>query len=294
MRPLFGIFGSDLPEEWAGLVPPEQMINLNAGMCMTLAFGIGYLTGRVRSMTAMIAGILVSAGAIYGLGVSINGWWILLCIASFSIGELMSSPTKLRYFSSIAPPGKKGLYLGDVNATGGIGWALGSIIAGDMYEETGDKVNLARRHLVDVLGQDPETIGAMAKSDVMPHLAEATGQSVQAAQQMLYDTYDPTVVWTHFAIIGLVSMGGLIAFDQITRLRHKFEPLVLAVIVFGLSLFTYGLQWALVFTGMMFLYMIIEKVKPEWLPTGQGEDAAPPGSGKAKDEAKPEPEAESE
>ena len=134
-RPILG----ELPAEWGGNLPQEYMINLNAGMCMLLAFIIGYLTGKVRSMTAMISGIIVAAGAIYSLGLTTNGWFILLAIATFSLGELMSSPTKMRYFNNIAPPGKKGLYLGYINATGGIGWALGSVIAGSMYEEGGDK-----------------------------------------------------------------------------------------------------------------------------------------------------------
>lgn len=271
IAPLFAVFGSDLPEDWHGLVPPEQMINLNAGMCMTLAFAVGFYTGKVRSMTAMIAGILVSAGAIYSIGLSVDGWWILGCVAAFSIGELMSSPTKLRYISSIAPRGKKGMYLGFVNATNGIGWALGSIIAGAIYQETGDKVVLARRHLIEVLGQDSATISALQKTDVMPYLADVTHQSVRAAQTMLFETYDPTVAWTHFAIIGLTSMAGLIAFDVLTRFKVKAEPFILMAFVFTLATFTYGVVSGGVFAGLMLFYVVIETVKPDWLPQGQGE-----------------------
>jgi len=286
VAPLFGLFGSELPEAWNGLVPPEHMININAGMCMTLAFAIGFLTGKVRSMTAMVSGILIAAAAIYGLGVSNNGWWIIFCIASFSIGELMSSPTKMRYFSSIAPPGRKGMYLGYVNATGGIGWALGALIAGEMYEANGDKVVLARRHLVDELGQNADAVAELAKSDVMPRLAEVAGTSVWDAQQMLFSTYDPSTIWTHFAIIGLASMGGLIAFDVITRFKVQGEPYLLTAIVFGLSWFTYGLQWAAIFSAMMALYMVVQRLKPEWLPQGQGEEDVVPAA--SQDEAKDE------
>lgn len=275
--PLFGLFGAQVPAAWNGLIPPEHMINVNAGMCMTLAFVIGYYAGKVRSMTAMVAGILVAAAAIYGLGVSNDGAWILLCIASFSLGELMSSPTKMRYFASIAPPGRKGMYLGYVNATGGIGWALGALIAGEMYEANGDKVVLARRHLVNELGQSQEVVDELAKTEVMPRLAELTNQSLWDAQDLLFQTYDPSTIWTHFAIIGLASMGGLIAFDVITRFKVQGEPLLLTAIVFGLSWFTYGLQWAVIFSALMLLYMGIQRVAPQWLPQGQGEDDAVPG-----------------
>ena len=66
--PLFGLFGSSPPAEWAGMVPQEHMINLNAGLIMLFAFLVGYLTGFLRSMQAMIAGILVAAIGIYSLG----------------------------------------------------------------------------------------------------------------------------------------------------------------------------------------------------------------------------------
>ena len=39
--------------------------------------------------------------------------------------------------------------MGYVNFTVGIGWSIGSIIAGHMYQEQGDKVELARRYLVE-------------------------------------------------------------------------------------------------------------------------------------------------
>ena len=188
----------------------------------------------------------------------------------FSIGELMSSPTKMRYFASIAPPGKKATYLGYVNATGGIGWALGSLIAGAMYEEGGDKVVLARRHLVDTLGQDAAVIKDMAKTEVMPHLAAATEQTVAAAQTMLYELYDPSFIWTHFAIVGLVSMVGLIIFDLVTRKTEpKVETPLLVVLTFAVSFWTYGLVPSLVFLGGMVAYISLEKLAPDLLPHGQ-------------------------
>ena len=133
--------GGNLTQEW--------MINANALLISLFAFGVGYLTGRMRSLTAIIVGIAVSAVGIYALGMSMSGWWILGAICLFSCGEMMASPTKMRYLASITPPGREGLYMGYVNFTVGIGWSIGSIIAGHMYQEQGDKVELARRYLVE-------------------------------------------------------------------------------------------------------------------------------------------------
>ena len=275
-RPILG----DLPAEWGGNLPQEYMINLNAGMCMLLAFLIGYLTGKVRSMTAMISGIIVAAGALYSLGQTTNGWFILLAIAMFSLGELMSSPTKMRYFNNIAPPGKKGLYLGYINATGGIGWALGSVIAGSMYEENGDKVVLARRYLTQELGQSAEAVGAMEKTAVLPKLMELTSQDAAGVRELLYTTYDPGFVWTHFALIGLVSMIGLIIYDRITQAKVAWEAPALVVMTTLIAGWTYaggdiqrGATTGLIFGGLMLGYMVLEKTAPHLLPQGQGSEA---------------------
>ncbi len=242
VAPLFGAFGAEVPAEWGGMVPFEWMINLNAGMCMTLAFLVGFLTGKVRSMTAMIAGIMVSAVAIYSLGLSTDGWFILLAIAGFSLGELMASPTKMRYFSALAPPGKKGLYLGYINATGGIGWSLGSILAGSVYEAHGDKVVLARRYLVEQSGLDATTVEEMAKETVLPKLAETVGSTPLEAQALLMETYDPSGVWLGFTLIGVASMIGLVIYDRITAAKLSFgaEANALTLLTFGLSFLTYG------------------------------------------------------
>ncbi|MFT4624345.1 MAG: dipeptide/tripeptide permease [Myxococcota bacterium] len=267
--PLFGLFGSTMPEAWGGNLPQEYMININAGMCMLLAFLIGFATGKVRSMTAMIAGIFVASAAIYGLGVSTDGWFILLAIAMFSLGELMSSPTKMRYFANIAPPGKKGLYLGYINATGGIGWFLGSRIAGTMYEEGGDKVVLARRYLVEQLGQDAGMVQEMAKTEVLPTLAAQLDQTPDAVRTLLFTTYDPSFVWTHFALIGLVSMFGLLIFDFVTKQKLAIEPYILLLLTGFISLYTYGWIPAVFFSVCILAYLFVEHVAPQWLPTGQ-------------------------
>ncbi|NCG21261.1 MAG: MFS transporter [Rhodobacterales bacterium] len=257
---------TSVPEEWGGNLPQEFMLNINAGMCMLFAFLIGYLTGKVRAMYAMIFGMLLSSVAIFGLGLSVNGWVILGAIAFFSLGELSASPTKMRYFSSIAPPGRKGMYLGYINATGGIGWAIGSIIAGGLYQEKGDKVVLAKRHLIDTLGQSAEAVDALPKTEVMPFLADELGMAQFDAQMLLWNTYHPNELWTYFAIVGLVSMAGLIAFDLITRMKLKYESAVLLILTMAVSGWSYGIGYAVMFGIFIVFYEFVRIVVPNALP----------------------------
>lgn len=268
--PLFRLFGQTIPADWGGNLPQEQMINLNAGMCMVFAFAVGFVTGKFRAMNAMIVGILIATAAIYSLGASLNGWWILGAIGLFSIGELTASPTKMRYFSQIAPPGKKAMYLGYINATNGIGWTLGSLIAGDLYQHKGDKVELARRYLVEELGQQPERITALPKTEVLPHLASAAHLPIEQLRSLLAHTYNPGQVWSTFALIGLTSMFALIAFDLITRKAGRWESGALMVLTGATATATYGLKYGVGFALAIATYLVLQATLPGALPEGQG------------------------
>lgn len=270
----YSVWAMFLPvsDKWNGQLPQEMMINLNAGMIMLTAFAFGYITGKVRSMVAMLVGILISSVAIYSIGASTNGWIVLGSIALFSVGEMSASPTKLRYFASIAPPGKKGMYLGYINATNGFGWYVGSLVAGELYQKKGDIFVLGRRYL-ETLGMAAKEVhkDVLPQTDVLPLIAEKSGIAVSEVQHLLFTTYSPQQIWPYFASVGLVSMFGLILFDQITRRNLAFEPLALLALTFGVAYYSYGLFYAGLFTLPMAVYIILQHAAPGLLPKGQGE-----------------------
>lgn len=217
-----------VPEVNGGNLTQEWMINLNAALISVFAFAVGYLTGRIRSLTSIVIGIAISAAGIYALGMSMSGWWILGSIALFSLGEMMASPTKMRYLASIAPPGKEGLYMGYVNMTVGIGWSIGSIVAGEMYQESGDKVVLARRYLIEKTGMAADQVDAIDRAKVMDVFQDKVGVDAWGARDLLWNTYEPYAMWLTFTLIGLASMLLLIAYDRVTRAasndpKHSFN-----------------------------------------------------------------------
>lgn len=266
VAPAMAALGIGVPEEWNGNLPQEYLINVNAGLIMLLAFAGGYLTGRVRSMTAMLVGIAISAVAIALLGTTRDGWWVVLAIAVFSVGEMAASPTKLRYFASIAPEGKKGLYLGYINATNGIGWFIGSRLAGKIYQSDGDIFVLARRHLVSTGGLSDAAATALPQTEVLPALGAHLGLAERAVQQVLWDAYQPQRIWLFLAMIGLTSMAGVIAFDQITRRNFPLEPWVLIGLTAAVSGFSYGWPWGLGFSLAMVGFLALQRFAPQLLP----------------------------
>lgn len=263
--PGFALFGSTPPAAWDGRIPQEFMVNMNAGMIMLLAFAAGYLTGFFRSMTNMIVGILISALGIFLLG-TMNGWATLGAIVVFSIGEMLASPTKMRFVAQLAPPEKKGLYLGYVNATTGIGWSIGSIVAGSLYEEGGDKVVLARRYLVEQVGTDAATVEGLAKTEVMPYLIERMGTSEEAVRTILWTTYEPAAIWNTFVLIGLTSMIGLVFLDAITRRTLAQEEAALIVLTTAVTGVCYGVGFGALFFGLMAGRRVVATVWPASRP----------------------------
>lgn len=215
---LIGLFGaSAVPTTDGGNLTQEWMINFNALLISFAAFAMGYLTGKFRSLTAIVVGIAISAVAIFALGMSMNGWWILAAIGLFSLGEMAASPTKIRYLANIAPPGKQGLYMGYVNMTVGIGWSIGSIIAGELYQSSGDKITLASRYLVERAGVPAEQVEALGRAEVLPFFQEKLGVDAWQLRELLWTTYEPYHMWAIFTAIGVASMLALVVYDRVTR-----------------------------------------------------------------------------
>ena len=198
-------------------VNPEWMLNINAGMIVFTMVFFGYLSGFVRPLTSIMIGMVVAiAGAVLA-GTAATGWVCVLGIAVFSIGEMLSSPKKMEYLASLARKGQEALFMGYANVPVAIGWIAGSLFAGNRYEEVGDKVNLARKHLVEEVGMTPESVEAIDKAEVMNTLAGKLSMDQLEVQRMLFDLYDPWWVWVEIGMIGLASLACMGVYDLAIR-----------------------------------------------------------------------------
>lgn len=246
---LIGVLGEGaVPTVNGGNLTQEWMINFNALLISIFAFLVGYWTGRLRSLTAIVIGIAISAVAIYMLGMHMMGWFILLSIGIFSLGEMMASPTKMRYLAAIAPPGRKGQYMGYVNMTVGIGWSIGSIVAGEWYQDNGDKVVLARRYLIEQQGVAEAQVEALDRGAVMDFFYEAVGVDAWGARELLWNTYEPYSMWLMFTLIGVGSMVLLVIYDRVTRKAAK-DP--------TFSFNTHGRRWVQIALAPIFVGLVV-------------------------------------
>ncbi len=128
-------------------VPQQILLNLNAGLIILLIVPLSWAARKMRTLSAMLVGMSVATCGVLIAGLTANGWILLLGIAFFSLGEMWTGPKKNEYLSLIAPPGKKGLYLGYVNIPVGIGLFVGSYMAGFVYDNYGEKAGLALKEM---------------------------------------------------------------------------------------------------------------------------------------------------
>jgi hypothetical protein len=129
------------------------------------------------------------------------GWACILGILLFSVGEMLSSPKMNDYLGVIAPEGQKALYMGYANMPTAIGWAYGSFLAGQIYDEKGDKANLAIRYLSEHHG----LASGVERTAAMTRLQEVAGVNATQATELLWRTYHPYELWYPFAAIGIAS-----------------------------------------------------------------------------------------
>ena len=196
--------GPQLAQEW--------LINANAGFIILAVVLVSFLVAKMRRVTSITLGIIVSSVGLMLAGFWTAGYFCLLGILIFSVGEMLASPKMNEYLGVIAPEGKKGLYMGYANIPQAVGWAYGSFLAGQIYDEMGDKANLAIRYLSEKMN-----VTDVARPEAMDRLVEVTGMSHAEATNMLWSAYDPYKLWIPFVAIGVASAIAMLGYSYWVR-----------------------------------------------------------------------------
>jgi len=211
------------------MVHQQAVLSVNSLCIIAGVVGATWLTRHIRTLTAMLIGMCMAIGGILIAGLTGSIYVLVFGIVFFSLGEMLTGPKKSEYLALIAPPGKKGLYLGYVNIPVGVGVYIGSKLAGFVYGHYGEKAMLALRYLAEktAFGQGKNWDGSMAtlektlgvtRPEAMNKFIEVTGLNQITATQTLWESYRPELyVWIPFAIIGIVAAVALWIFGRMAR-----------------------------------------------------------------------------
>lgn len=199
----------------SGQVKPELIVSLNAFSILLLVIPVSWAIARYSKTAAMMIGMAICVVGFVGSGVTTIGWVCCAMLFIFSLGEMACSPTFSAYIGLIAPDDKKALYMGYSSIPFAVGWAGGSALGGFLYQEHASKIALARRYLVDEIGMDPNRVmdeARLATEDVLGLLASRLGTDVTHATRILWERFDPWMVWCYLGAIGAVATVGMVAF----------------------------------------------------------------------------------
>ena len=210
------------------MIPQQVLLSANSLFIILGVVGVAWLTRKMRTLESMLIGMVLAVAGVLVAGWTQSGWILVLGILCFSLGEMATGPKKSEYLALIAPPGKKGLYLGYVNIPVGVGVYFGSAIAGYVYGRFGEKAVLALRYIAEhtPYGQGKAWDGNVAtleatlglkRSGAMARLQELTGQDAIAVTQTLWETYHPHYIWLPFAAVGAVAAVGLWIFGRMAK-----------------------------------------------------------------------------
>jgi dipeptide/tripeptide permease len=240
-------------------INPEGMLNLNAGLIMITCFFFAYLSGLMRATTSMVVGTLMATVALFATGHATTGWVMVAVIATFSVGEMLSSPKFSEFIGNFAPNDKKAMYLGFSQIPLAIGWTLEGFLGPWLYGIFASKDKFSRELLEQYLqsgdaslpggnglaqlaeastlnAQEIQNLAAVGTShlvDKIPQgeafdwLVAMTGQSPQALTDVLYRTHNVTLVWYVMGTVGIVTAVGIYLYGKwILKLaREENAPL---------------------------------------------------------------------
>ena len=183
------------------------------------------------------------------------GWASLLAIATFSVGEMLSSPKFSEFIGNWAPHDKKAMYLGFSQIPLAIGWTLEGKIGPTLYDHLASRDRFSRDLLVERMGAGETSLPAatelqgLAKNtdvsadelirlynddasglvDKIPQgeafdwLVAFTGDAPRVLTDLMYATHNVGLVWYIMGGVGIVSALGIWVYGRWILTLHKTD-----------------------------------------------------------------------
>jgi dipeptide/tripeptide permease len=198
-----------------GTIAPEMMVNLDAGAIILFQVLISTIVMKLKPLNTIMTGIIITA---IGIGVAFstgNGFYVILGIFIFAIGEMSSSPKFTEYISRIAPKNKEALYMGTSFLPVAAGNLIAGYLSGTFYEKWSDKISLLKTEVVKRGLEIPEIgVDNFTQNDYVKRAGELMGMDDHQLTDYLWNTYNPSKIWFVFSAIGVATVIGLFLYDR--------------------------------------------------------------------------------
>ena len=132
----------------------DALISIEAFTVIALTVIVAWLTRRLRPITTMASGVLITGLAWLPLTVSGSTPFIAAALVGIAIGELTQAPRYYEYVSRLAPPGQEGTFIGFAFLPIAIGYLVGGPLGGWLVRYFGTVVHrpAAMWYVVSAIG----------------------------------------------------------------------------------------------------------------------------------------------
>ncbi len=198
-----------------GKILAEKLITLDAMFIVLFQVLLSSLVIKFKPINTMIVGFLVNAIGITLALLTRNGWFLVMSIFIFSLGEMSFSPKILEYIAKLAPRDKTALYMGTYFLPIALGNFFAGLISGKLYEITADKVVLLEKEVERWGLQMPEISSTFSQQDYMARAAVLMGMDIPELTQYLWLNYNPPLFGVILMSLGMLTCLALIIYDKI-------------------------------------------------------------------------------
>ncbi len=191
-----------------------KMTSFDAFFIILFQLIISTIVMRFKPINSIISGLIILSLGVGLMFSSQNGWFLLLAVFIFSIGEMASSPKYSEYVGKIAPKDKVALYMGTSFLPIAAAHQLAGILSGSVYGKIADKIFLIKVEVEKRGLSIPDLSSEYSQEQYYKRAEELLGMNRNEITQFLWETYDPTKVMYIFAGIGIFTAVLLFLYDK--------------------------------------------------------------------------------
>ncbi len=121
--------------------PIDALISIEGTGVILFTVLVAWLTRRLKPITTMASGVLITSLSWLLLTVSGSSWFIAATLVGIAIGELTQAPRYYEYISKLAPKGQEATFIGFAFLPIAIGYLVGGPLGGWLVRYFGTVVH---------------------------------------------------------------------------------------------------------------------------------------------------------
>jgi len=192
------------------MISYEWLYAVNSILITLFVVLLSWLTGFIHRIKAIIIGVILAIAGVALAGTSMQGGILIAGFIVYTFGEMITNPKFTDHLSSLSDKANKSMYLGYLNLSMALGLGGGALLGGYLYQIFAEKSGLAVRYMTEH-GIDLVSVN---HNNAFSYLSEKLNMSHSAVTDLLWNSYNPWIVWLPFLVFGGLSVIGLVVYYQ--------------------------------------------------------------------------------